>query len=101
MLILKNGRQIKYKWLVLAMGLKEDFGSIPGFEEAWSDVDHPVFSCKVIPIQLFLIVINIIRTVLIGVSTFRRPQDSITHTIVEMLISVSLLTRLPIILFYD
>jgi NADH dehydrogenase FAD-containing subunit len=93
MVILENGRQIKYKWLVLAMGLKEDFDSIPGLEEAWSDIDHPVFSCKVNSIQLSFIVIKIIRTILNGVSMYKRLQDSITPTIVEMLISVSLLTR--------
>jgi len=28
------------------MGLKEDFGAIKGFKEAWDDGEHPVYSCK-------------------------------------------------------
>jgi sulfide:quinone oxidoreductase len=28
------------------MGLKEDMDSIKGFEDAWNDVDHPVFTNK-------------------------------------------------------
>ena len=43
---LRNGREIKYDYLVLAMGLNENIESIKGFEEAWKDVDHPVYSCK-------------------------------------------------------
>lgn len=44
--VLKSGRVISYDWLVLAMGLKENFAAIKGFDEALADVDHPVFSCK-------------------------------------------------------
>lgn len=44
--LLKSGRKITYDWLVVAMGLKENFGAIKGFEEAWNDPEHPVFSCK-------------------------------------------------------
>lgn len=32
------------------MGLKEDMASIKGFEDAWVDVDHPVYTCKDSPL---------------------------------------------------
>jgi NADH dehydrogenase FAD-containing subunit len=56
-LILKNGRKVEYDWLVLAMGLKEDFNAIKGFEDAWSDPEHPFFTCKVIIRKRILILI--------------------------------------------
>lgn len=43
---LKNGRKIKYDNLVLAMGMKDNFDSIKGFEDAWSDVEHPFFVAR-------------------------------------------------------
>lgn len=60
-IVLKNGRKIHYGQLVIAMGihfkvknlsyflkkgLKEDFDAVPGFEEAFADVDHPVYAPK-------------------------------------------------------
>ena len=31
---------------LIIIGLKDDIDSIKGFEEAWKDTEHPVFSCK-------------------------------------------------------
>lgn len=43
-IVLRNGRRIEYDHLVVATGLNEDLQAIKGFEEAWSDLHHPVFS---------------------------------------------------------
>lgn len=43
---LRNGRKIKYDYLVLAMGQKDNWETIKGFEEAWVDPDHPFFVAK-------------------------------------------------------
>jgi len=45
-IVLKSGRKIQYDWLVIATGLKEDFGSVKGLEEAWLDLEHPVYTNK-------------------------------------------------------
>ena len=42
--ILKNGRTIQYDNLVVAMGQKDNYNSIKGFEDAWSDPDHPFYT---------------------------------------------------------
>ena len=41
---LRNGRTIKYENLVVAMGQKDNFDSIKGFEDAWADESHPFFT---------------------------------------------------------
>lgn len=43
-IVLRNGRKIGYDHLVVAMGMKHDFDAIKGFDEAWRDGYHPVFS---------------------------------------------------------
>eukprot|EP00331_Platyophrya_macrostoma_P019053 CAMPEP_0176467426 /NCGR_PEP_ID=MMETSP0127-20121128/38456_1 /TAXON_ID=938130 /ORGANISM="Platyophrya macrostoma, Strain WH" /LENGTH=407 /DNA_ID=CAMNT_0017860733 /DNA_START=247 /DNA_END=1470 /DNA_ORIENTATION=- len=45
-IVLKTGRKIGYNQLVVAMGLKEDVNLVPGLEEAWADVNHPVYMPK-------------------------------------------------------
>jgi hypothetical protein len=45
-IILRNGRKIGYDHIVLAMGMLHSPESIKGFEEAWADPDHPVFTAK-------------------------------------------------------
>jgi len=42
--ILRNGRRIGYDHLVVATGLEEDLSQIKGFEDAWQDLSHPVFT---------------------------------------------------------
>lgn len=42
--VLRNGRVIKYENLVIALGQKENFGEIKGFEDAWSDTVHPFYT---------------------------------------------------------
>lgn len=60
--VLRNSRRIEYDHLVIAMGinqyfhkylkyiirigLNEDYEAIKGFEEAWQDIQHPVFTHK-------------------------------------------------------
>lgn len=44
-IVLKNGRKVQYDQLVIATGLKEDT-SVKGLEEAWSDSNHPFFTCN-------------------------------------------------------
>lgn len=44
--VLRNGRKIGYDHIVLAMGMNENLESIANFEDAWKDLDHPVFTCK-------------------------------------------------------
>jgi sulfide:quinone oxidoreductase len=43
-IVLRNGRRIAYDHLVLANGMSQDVESITGMEEAWKDLDHPVFT---------------------------------------------------------
>ena len=43
-MVLRNGRVIKYENLVVAMGQRENYQQIKGFEEAWSDVVHPFYT---------------------------------------------------------
>jgi NADH dehydrogenase FAD-containing subunit len=43
-IVLRNGRRIEYDHLVVATGLEEDLSAIKGFEEAFSDLNHPVFT---------------------------------------------------------
>lgn len=43
-IILDNNRRINYDYLVVAVGLQEDYSCIKGFDEAYKDMDHPVFS---------------------------------------------------------
>lgn len=43
---LKNGRKIKYDYLVLAMGQRDNIESIKGFEEAWMDTENTFFVAK-------------------------------------------------------
>jgi len=45
-IVLRNGRKIGYDQLVIAMGMCEDLEAIKGFEEAWREEDHPVFTAK-------------------------------------------------------
>ena len=45
--ILRNGRKISYNFLVCAMGLNQNIELIKGLEEAWKDVNHPVYTNKV------------------------------------------------------
>ncbi|MFO0131379.1 MAG: hypothetical protein ACK52J_02205 [bacterium] len=47
-IVLRNGRKIQYNFMVNAMGLKTNLESVKGYEEAWSDPEHPVYLCKVI-----------------------------------------------------
>ena len=42
--VLRNGRTIKYENLVIAMGQKENYQEIKGFDDAWSDVVHPFYT---------------------------------------------------------
>jgi len=42
--VLKNGRVIKYENLVLALGQKENYQEIKGFDEAWADPVHPFYT---------------------------------------------------------
>lgn len=42
--IMRNGRRIEYSVMVNAMGLQKDLDQIKGFEEAWADSEHPVYS---------------------------------------------------------
>ena len=42
--VLENNRKISYDYLVVAVGLQDDYQSIKGFEEAYVDMDHPVYS---------------------------------------------------------
>jgi NADH dehydrogenase FAD-containing subunit len=44
--VLKNGRKVEYNVMVNAMGLKPNMESIKGFYEAWSDSEHPVYTCS-------------------------------------------------------
>ena len=54
-IVLRNGRTIKYENLVVAMGQKDNYESISGFEEAWVDpysdfhtnMDHPSWKTSV------------------------------------------------------
>ena len=41
---LKNNKTIKYETLVLAMGQKNNFSEIKGFEEAWEDKYHTFYT---------------------------------------------------------
>ena len=41
---LRNGRTIGYENLVVAMGQKENYNSIKGFEDAWADTEHPFYT---------------------------------------------------------
>ena len=41
---LRNGRTIKYESLVIAMGQKENYHEIKGFDEAWGDLVHPFYT---------------------------------------------------------
>lgn len=41
---LKNGRVIQYENLVVAMGQKENYQSIKGFEDAWADTSSPFYT---------------------------------------------------------
>ena len=43
-IVLRNGRKIGYDHLVIAMGMPNDYDQIKGFEEAWKDPEHPVFT---------------------------------------------------------
>jgi len=45
-IVLRNQRRIGYNHIVLAMGMQENFAAIKGFEEAWKDLNHPVFAPK-------------------------------------------------------
>ncbi|MFO0131459.1 MAG: hypothetical protein ACK52J_02705 [bacterium] len=45
-IVLRNGRKIHYNFMVNAMGLKTNLESVKGYEEAWSDPEHPVYLCK-------------------------------------------------------
>ena len=40
-IVLRNGRKIAYDNLVVAIGQKENFNEIKGFDDAWADLDHP------------------------------------------------------------
>lgn len=42
--VLRNGRKIQYDQLVIATGLRQQSSHIKGFEEAWADPTHPVYS---------------------------------------------------------
>lgn len=42
--VLRNGRKIQYDQLVIASGLRAQSNQIKGFEEAWADPTHPVYS---------------------------------------------------------
>ena len=42
--VLRNGRTVKYENLVLALGQKENYNEIKGFDEAWADVVHPFYT---------------------------------------------------------
>lgn len=41
---LRNGRVIKYENLVVAVGQKDNYQHIKGFEDAWSDTLHPFYT---------------------------------------------------------
>lgn len=43
-IVLKNGRVIQYENLVIAMGQKSNYDSVKGFDEAWSDLEHPFYT---------------------------------------------------------
>lgn len=43
-IVLENNRRINYNYLVVALGLRPEYSLIKGFEEAWKDLEHPVFS---------------------------------------------------------
>lgn len=43
-IVLKNGRTIKYENLVVAVGQKNNFEHIAGFEDAWADRFHPFYT---------------------------------------------------------
>ena len=42
--VLRNGRTVKYENLVLALGQKENYNEIKGFDEAWADAVHPFYT---------------------------------------------------------
>jgi NADH dehydrogenase FAD-containing subunit len=42
--VLTNGRRIEYDHLVVATGMRNDYKTIPGFYEAWENLDMPVYS---------------------------------------------------------
>lgn len=42
--VLTNGRRIEYDHLVVATGMKNELQNIPGFFEAWEDMETPVYS---------------------------------------------------------
>lgn len=41
---LRNGRVIKYENLVIAIGQKENYQEIKGFDDAWADTVHPFYT---------------------------------------------------------
>lgn len=42
--VLRNGRTIKYDNLVIAMGQKENYQEIKGFDDAWADTVNPFYT---------------------------------------------------------
>lgn len=45
-IVMRNGRVIQYDHLVIANGLQHDIESVKGLDDAWADLEHPVFMCK-------------------------------------------------------
>lgn len=43
-IVLENNRRINYDYLVCAVGLEQNYAAIEGFDSAYSDMEHPVFS---------------------------------------------------------